>query len=37
MSTENTLSVADLARENVRNLGYRISLPAVWAVTAMSG
>lgn len=26
MSTENTLSVADLARENVRNL-VRISLP----------
>lgn len=36
MSTENTLSVADLARENVRNL-VRISPPAVWAVMAMSG
>ncbi len=36
MSTENTLSVADLARENVRNR-YRISPPAVWAVMAMSG
>lgn len=36
MSTENTLSVADLARE-MSATWYRISPPAVWAVTAMSG